>query len=203
MAPYQPCLPGEQFLHHTLFEGARLGQPLLQRLDLGIHVGEDGGDGGLFGHGGQDNRELRILVAVNAGLPASHGHQAHPIPICPGGCIRCQKAETRISGFGRTRIRNPANTNSPSRVLYMSRLSDLRGWTCKGRERTFRSVNRITEVKILNFHFLARNYIVVSLIPKGFVSPTPAGSCMVLRRFSGSSPSGPDSLLPSKESFPY
>ena len=46
---YESCSPGQQFLHHALLEGAGLVAPLLQRGDLRVHVGEDGGDGGLFG----------------------------------------------------------------------------------------------------------------------------------------------------------
>ena len=40
---------GEEFLHHALLEGAGLVPPLLQRHQLHVHVGENGGDGGLFG----------------------------------------------------------------------------------------------------------------------------------------------------------
>ena len=48
----EPRLAGEQFLHHGLLEGAGLVAALLQRRQLGVHVGEDGGDGGLFGDSG-------------------------------------------------------------------------------------------------------------------------------------------------------
>ena len=41
---------GEEFLHHALLEGAGLVPPLLQRRQLQVHVGENGGDGGLFGN---------------------------------------------------------------------------------------------------------------------------------------------------------
>ena len=40
---------GQQLLHHALLEGAGLGQPGFEGGDLGVHVGEHGGDGGLFG----------------------------------------------------------------------------------------------------------------------------------------------------------
>ena len=63
-------------------------------------------------------------------------------------------------------------------------------------------MNRITEVKILSFHLLAKNYILVDLIPKCLVNPTPAGSSMVLRRFSGSGQLGPDSLTNAPRIYP-
>ena len=44
----QPDPSGEEFLHHTLLELVGFGQLGFQRGDLGVHVGEDGGDGGLF-----------------------------------------------------------------------------------------------------------------------------------------------------------
>ena len=36
-------------MHHALLEGAGFGELGFQFGDFGIHVGEDGGDGGLFG----------------------------------------------------------------------------------------------------------------------------------------------------------
>ena len=45
---YKANPSGEQFLHHALLEAAGLGELGFQRGDLGVHVGEDGGDGGLF-----------------------------------------------------------------------------------------------------------------------------------------------------------
>ena len=38
----------QQLLHHALLHGLRLVELFFQRGDVGIHVGEDGGDGGLF-----------------------------------------------------------------------------------------------------------------------------------------------------------
>ena len=51
-------------MHHALFEGAGLGQSLLQRGDLGVHVGEYGGDGGLFFHmfGDRLSRQIDTLL---------------------------------------------------------------------------------------------------------------------------------------------
>ena len=45
---YQPGFSGEQFLHHGLFESRVLARRRFQGRDLGVHVGEDSGDGGLF-----------------------------------------------------------------------------------------------------------------------------------------------------------
>ena len=42
---------GEELLHHTLLDGAGLVEAVFQRGDLGVHVGEDGGNGLLFGEG--------------------------------------------------------------------------------------------------------------------------------------------------------
>ena len=44
----QPHPSREQLLHHPLFDGAGFVPTLLQRGDLGVHVGEDGGDGVLL-----------------------------------------------------------------------------------------------------------------------------------------------------------
>ena len=41
----EPRLAGEQLLHHRLLEVAGLITAGLQRRQLGVHVGEDGGDG--------------------------------------------------------------------------------------------------------------------------------------------------------------
>jgi len=46
---------GQQFLHHALFEGAGFFTTGFESGDFGIHVGEDGGDGLLFGEGGERN----------------------------------------------------------------------------------------------------------------------------------------------------
>ncbi len=45
---YQPNLTRQQIMHHSLLDLAGFGQFGFQRVDFGIHVGEDGGDGGLF-----------------------------------------------------------------------------------------------------------------------------------------------------------
>ena len=39
---------GEQLLHHALLDLAGLGEFFFQRGDLGVHVAQDGCDGGLF-----------------------------------------------------------------------------------------------------------------------------------------------------------
>ena len=44
----QPDGTGEELLHHTLLDRAGLVEAALQRGDLGVHVGEEGGDGLLF-----------------------------------------------------------------------------------------------------------------------------------------------------------
>ena len=44
----QPSPACQQLLHHALLELASFGQALFQGLDFGIHVREDGGNGGLF-----------------------------------------------------------------------------------------------------------------------------------------------------------
>ena len=46
----QSNLSGEQFLHHALPDGAGLGKLFFQRGKFGVHVGEDGRDGGLLGN---------------------------------------------------------------------------------------------------------------------------------------------------------
>ena len=38
----------QQLLHHALLDPAGLGEPGLKRGEFGVHVAEDGGDGGLF-----------------------------------------------------------------------------------------------------------------------------------------------------------
>ena len=48
---HQPHPPRQQLLHHPLLDQPRLGQLRLQRLDRGVHVAEDGGDGSLFNLG--------------------------------------------------------------------------------------------------------------------------------------------------------
>jgi len=45
---YQPYLTREQIMHHALLDVAGFSQLGFQSGDFGIHVGEDGGDGGLF-----------------------------------------------------------------------------------------------------------------------------------------------------------
>ena len=45
----EPRLAGEEFLHHRLLEVASLIAPGLQSRQLGVHVGEDVSDSGLFG----------------------------------------------------------------------------------------------------------------------------------------------------------
>ena len=47
---YETDPPGQQVLHHSLFDFAVLGELGFEGCDLGIHVGENGGDGGLLGH---------------------------------------------------------------------------------------------------------------------------------------------------------
>src|SRR5205814_732922 len=46
---HEPRLAGEQFLHHGLLDSAGLFAPLFQCSEFGVHVGEHGGDSGLFG----------------------------------------------------------------------------------------------------------------------------------------------------------
>src|ERR1039457_5727327 len=50
-------LRAEQFLKSALFAVALLGDELFKGFDKGVHVGEDGGDGGLFCRTWQDDRE--------------------------------------------------------------------------------------------------------------------------------------------------
>jgi hypothetical protein len=45
---YEARPSSEQLLHHRLLERAGLFAAGFQRRQLGVHVGEDGGDGGLF-----------------------------------------------------------------------------------------------------------------------------------------------------------
>ena len=45
---YQPYLSGQQIVHHALLEFAGFGEAGFEGGNLGVHVGEDGGDGGLF-----------------------------------------------------------------------------------------------------------------------------------------------------------
>ena len=45
---YQPNPPGQQRLHHGLLDLARFGELGFERGEFGVHVGEDGGDGGLL-----------------------------------------------------------------------------------------------------------------------------------------------------------
>ena len=47
---WQANLPGEQLVHHALLEGTGFGELGFQFGDFGVHVGEDGGDGGLLGN---------------------------------------------------------------------------------------------------------------------------------------------------------
>src|SRR6185436_4068082 len=51
---YQANPPGQQLLHHALLELASFGELGFQRGNLGVHVGEDSGDGFLFGFGGRE-----------------------------------------------------------------------------------------------------------------------------------------------------
>lgn len=44
----QPNPAGEEFLHHALFDEASFGEACFESLDLGVHVGKDFGDDGLF-----------------------------------------------------------------------------------------------------------------------------------------------------------
>ena len=53
VASYQPGSPGQQLLHHSLFQCAGLGEPDFEGGGLGVHIGKDGGDGGLFFKGRQ------------------------------------------------------------------------------------------------------------------------------------------------------
>ena len=47
---YQSYPPREQVVHHALLELAGFGELGFEGGDFGVHVGEDGGDGGLFGN---------------------------------------------------------------------------------------------------------------------------------------------------------
>ena len=44
----EPRPPREQLLHHPLLERLGLLATLRERGELGVHLGEDAGDGGLF-----------------------------------------------------------------------------------------------------------------------------------------------------------
>lgn len=58
---------GEESLHHALLEGAGFVPLLLQRRQFQVHVGENGGDGGLFGEGGECERQLWDVACADAG----------------------------------------------------------------------------------------------------------------------------------------
>ena len=63
----ESSLSSQEFLHHALLEGAGLFTPLLQGGQLRVHVGENGGDGGLFGEvcgNGKREREKGCLLHV-------------------------------------------------------------------------------------------------------------------------------------------
>ena len=63
MRSYQPNPPGQEFLHHAVLEGAGLVAAGFEGGQFGVHVGEDGGDGGLFGFGWrQANFEPRQIL---------------------------------------------------------------------------------------------------------------------------------------------
>ena len=55
----------EQFLHHALLELAGFGELRLQRGDLRVHVGEDGGDGGLFSDRGMGKQMDSMFRGVD------------------------------------------------------------------------------------------------------------------------------------------
>ena len=48
ISSYQPDAPGQQNLHHALLKRTGLVAAGCQGGEFGVHVGEDGGDGGLF-----------------------------------------------------------------------------------------------------------------------------------------------------------
>ena len=62
----EPRLAGEQLLHHGLLEVAGLVAAGFERRQLGVHVGEDGGDGGLFVMIGQRDLEGSYVATVDA-----------------------------------------------------------------------------------------------------------------------------------------
>ena len=50
ISSYQPYAPGQQHLHHALLKCPGFVAAGFQGGEFGVHVGEDGGDGGLFGN---------------------------------------------------------------------------------------------------------------------------------------------------------
>src|SRR6266516_4816163 len=62
---YQSDPSGEQVVHHAPLELAIFGELGFQRGDLGIHVGEDRGDGVLFGKLGHRKLQRLYVSSVN------------------------------------------------------------------------------------------------------------------------------------------
>ena len=71
---YEPRPPGEQLLHHRLLEGTGLVAAGFEGGQLGVHVGEDGGDGGVFGEWW--NQELAVLQELEVAVVASRFYPA-------------------------------------------------------------------------------------------------------------------------------
>ena len=61
----EPRLSCEELLHHRLLEVASLVAPSLQRRQLGVHVGEDVSDGGLFVETRKWNGQRSNVTAVD------------------------------------------------------------------------------------------------------------------------------------------
>ncbi len=57
-------LTRQQFLHHALFDCARFVQLRLECCELGVHVGQYGGDGDLFGEGWEWDSKITNVSTI-------------------------------------------------------------------------------------------------------------------------------------------
>ncbi len=85
---YDAYPPRQQLLHHALLEIAGLVPARFQGRDVGVHVGEDGGYGGLFGVRGKLYDEFPQYGPICAGICVpyeTHATSTKPL-VCTSAC---------------------------------------------------------------------------------------------------------------------
>ena len=119
---HQPYLAGEELLHHALLDHAGLVAAGFEGGDLGVHVGEDGGDGGLFRRAlGTDSSTCDELVRFDSRRVAPRRKARMMLGDTAGRCSkreRRRRVDLRLCCRAESSLPAQLSSHSTSRTIH-------------------------------------------------------------------------------------